>query len=325
MNCTSCGKPLATGIPFCPACGAPTPYNMSGQGSPSPYDPAQASSPEGSQNYPPLPPTLAANSNNYPPQNPYTNYGPGMPPPAPYNPYNTPPDYPRPPQSPTNPSGYGPYYNPTPIPGYPPGAQLGANAVLPKKRRKVGLIIGISLLALVLLCGGLIVAVTLLGKSATTSSRSSNNTTTAPGSVPTNSDVVPTAAKILFGVQTSSAINSNYDPTHVTTTFATGKYVNLTFHVDSLGKNGYIKVRWYENGQEVDSNILAHHAQNDHGYFGESFTSAGSGNAALYWCTKSDCSDEQLAQVVGFTITGTGAMPSRNNIVAATDWKHNTD
>ena len=332
MNCTSCGKPLAPGVAFCPVCGASTPYNTSGQGSDSQYNPTEASPYGNAQSYPPLPPTVAAGPDNSPPQaqNPYgsyTSYGAtpqppynpyGATPQPPYNPYGaTPPTYgenpPQPP--PANPMGAAPYYGQSSMPGYPP-MQAGMYGTPPKKRSKVGLIIGIVVLALVLLCGGLAVAAVQLGKKATTVAG-----TVTTGNVPSNSDAVPAATKILYGAQTSSTVNANYDPTNLTTTFAVGKDVDLTFHVNSAGKNGYIEVKWYEDGQEATSNILTHHAQNDHGYFGQPFTSAGSGAAALYWCTKADCSDAQLAQVVSFTITGTGAVLSTNTTVAVRDWK----
>jgi hypothetical protein len=333
MNCTSCGNPLAPGVAFCSVCGAPTPYNTSGQGSASQQDPTEASSPYGSQqSYPPLPPTVAASPDNFPPppaQNPYgnyTNYGGSSQPP--YNPYGaTPPVYgenpPQPP--PANPVGAAPYYGQSAMPGYPP-MQPGTYGAPPKKRSKVGLIIGISVLALVLLCGGVLFAAVQLGKGAVTKVKSSIATATvAISNVPANSDAVPAAKKILFGTQTSSTVDTNYEPTGVTTTFAVGKDVDLTFQVNSAGKNGYIEVKWYEDGQEVASDILKHSAQNDHGYFGQPFASAGSAAAALYWCTQSNCSDAQLAQVVSFTITGTGAVLSTNTGVAVRDWKGSRD
>jgi hypothetical protein len=223
--------------------------------------------------------------------------------------------------------GSGPYYGTPPMSAYPPGMQPGMYAAPPKKRSKVGLIVGISLLAFLLLCGGLIVTITQLGKNAATTVKSSINATataaagntTTNGNIPTSDSVVPAATKILFGVQTSNGVDTNYEPTTVTTTFPTGKDVDLTFQVDSAGKNGYIKVRWYEDGQEVTSNILAHHAENNHGYFGQPYSTAGNGAAALYWCTKSDCSDEQLAHVVTFTITGTAVVPSPDNTLAVAD------
>lgn len=221
--------------------------------------------------------------------------------------------------------GSGPYYGTPPMSAYPPGVQQGMYGTPPKKRSKVGLIVGISLLAVLLLCGGLILAATQLGKKtaatinssidATATAATSNTSTN--GNVPTSANVVPAAAKIIYGVQTSNGVKAaTYDPTDPTTTFPTGQEVDLTFQINSAGKNGYIEVKWYEDGQEMTSNILAHHAENTQGYFGLPYSTAGNGAAALYWCTKSDCSDEQLAQVAKFTITGTALIPSTNSTIA---------
>ena len=353
MNCTSCSNPLPTGVAFCPVCGAATPYNMPGQGPASSYDQTEASSPYGNPppGYPSLPPTIAANADGYPPQPPppYTNYGAayggGTPQQAPYNPYNTPASaYPGgAPPPPANPMGSTPYYGQPPMPGYQPGYQQGMPqpnmyGPPPKKRSKVGLIIGISLLAVVLLCAGVLVAAAQIGKSTATKLASSIDATAtanagnAPtssnpssnSSVPTSGSIVPAATKILFSAQTSSSVDSDYNPTNVTTTFGVNKDVDLTFQIDSAGKNGYIQVKWYEDGQEVSSDILKHSAANNHGYFGETYLVAGDGATTLSWCTKADCSDAQLAQIVSFTVTATATIPSSNNTFATTDWKlHN--
>ena len=336
MNCTSCGNPLAPGAAFCPVCGASTPYNTSGQGSGSQNDPTEASPYGSAQSYPPLPPTVAASPDNYPPQaqNPYGNYtNYGASPQPPYNPYGATPAYGEnpPPLPPANLMGAGPYYNQSP--GYPP-MQPGMYGTPPKKRSKVGLIIGISVLALVLLCGGILVAAVQLGKNAATTVKNSastaiattTNATTTTGNAPTSADVVPAAARILFGAQTSSAVDANYDPKNLTTTFVKGKDVALTFHVNSAGKNGYIKVKWYEDGQQVDSAFLSHKAKNNHVYFAETYLTAGNASAAIYWCTKANCSDEQLAQVISFTITEAAAsVPSTHTSIAVNDWKRNND
>jgi hypothetical protein len=343
MNCTICSNLLPAGVAFCPTCGAATPYNTPGQASASPYGQTEASSPYGNPNtpnYPSLPPTLAANADGYPPQppSPYTNYGAyaGTPQQAPYNPYNTPASaYPGgAPPPPVNPMGSAPYYGQPPMPGYQQGMpQPNMYGTPPKKRSKVGLIIGISLLAVVLLCAGVLVAAAQIGKStanklvssidATATANTGNAPTTSNpssnSSVPTSDSIVPAAAQILSGAQTSSSVDSNYNPTNVTTTFATNKDVDLTFQIDSAGKNGYIQVKWYEDGQQVSTDILPHKAANNQGYFSETYLVAGDGAATLSWCTKADCSDAQLAQIVTFTISSTASMPSSNNALAVTD------
>jgi hypothetical protein len=353
MNCTSCSNLLPAGVAFCPTCGTPTPYNMPGQASASPYGQTEASSPYGNPNspaYPALPPTIAANADGYAPQPPppYTAYGAysaGTPQPAPYNPYNMPESaYPGgAPPSPANSMGSTPYYGQSPMPGYQPGYQSGMPqpgmyGTLPKKRNKVGLIIGISLLSVVLLCGGVLVAAAQIGKGAAnklvssidaTATANAGNApaTSNPSSnsgIPTSASIVPAAAQILSGAQTSSSVDSNYNPTNVTTTFATNSDVDLTFQIDSAGQNGYIQVKWYEDGQQVYTDILPHKAANNQGYFGETYLVAGAGAATLSWCTKADCSDAQLAQIVTFTISSTATLPSSNNALAVTDQKRNT-
>ncbi len=341
MNCNNCGKPLPPGVAFCPSCNAATPYNTTGQNLASGYDPTIAASSYG--NPPSAPGSNQANPygsspNNYPPQNPYTAYGVpgGTPQASPYGsntpPYDqgaqqpygsTPQNFYTPPSLPQ--SGQAPYgYGAPGTPGYTPGMQPGGfgTGTPPKRRSKVGLIVGISLLVLVLLCGGIIALFAYIGKNAastvnsTATSVAGTAAVTPASGVPGTNDVVPAASKIIFNPQTSSAIDSNYEPTKVATTFAPNKDMYLTFQEDSQGKDGYIQVKWYSNGTLDDARILKHSGQNDHGYFAHTFTDTGPVEAALYWCTQATCSDAQLAQVVTFTISNSAAVPSSNVSVA---------
>ena len=336
MNCSNCGKPLPPGVAFCPSCNAATPYNTTGQNPASSYDPTIAASSYG--NPPSAPGPNQANfygssPNNYPPQSPYTAYGvPGGNQPA--SPYgsNTPPydqnaqqsygsspqNFYAPPSLPQpGPAPYG--YGAPGAPGYAPGMQPGGfgTGVPPKKRSKVGLIVGISLLVFVLLCGGLIALFAVIGKNAASSVNSSTATVATANGVPGSNDVVPAASKIIFDPQTSSAIDSNYQPTKVATTFTPNKDMYLTFQENSQGKDGYIQVKWYANGTLDDARILKHSGQNDHGYFAHTFAASGPVEAALYWCTQATCSDAQLAQVVTFTISNSATVPSSNTTTAA--------
>ncbi len=332
MNCSNCGKPLPPGVAFCPSCNAATPYNTTGQNPASGYDPTVAASSYG--NPPSAPGPNQANPygsspNNYPPQNPYTAYGvPGnQQPSSPYGsntspygqsaqqPYGSSPQnfYAPPPQSAQVPYGYG-----APgTPGYAPGMQPGGfgTGTPPRRRSKVGLIVGISLLVLVLLCGGIIALFAYIGKNAASTVNSTATVTSASG-VPTTNDIVPAASKIIFNPQTSSTIDSNYEPTKIATTFAPNKDMYLTFQEDSQGKDGYIQVKWYSNGTLDDARILKHSGQNDHGYFAHTFTDTGPVEAALYWCTQATCNDAQLAQVTTFTISNSAAVSSSNAVVA---------
>jgi hypothetical protein len=324
MNCISCGQPLSPNATFCTSCGAQAPYNMPGQNAAPPYDPAAAPSPYNPTvmaGQPSYDPTVAAPSPyGQPGQPPQTAYGaPSNPyeiPQAqdPYNPYNAAVSpYGAPAPQPNAYTAYG-YGNPPAGPGsYGPGMQPGTYGTTAAPRRnRTGLIIGISVLALVLVCGGLFYALAAASKNspqantqsnstATTTTRSTTATTT--GNVPSASSVVPAAAAIIFHPQTASAIDKDFLPTQVTSTFTANQTVYLTFSIDSKGQDGYVQVKWFENGQLLDEPILHHHAQNDHGYFSLPYNEAGSGAAAMYWCTQASCSDAQLAQVVTFTVT----------------------
>jgi hypothetical protein len=359
MNCSNCGKPLPPGVAFCPFCNAATPYNTTGQNFASPYDPTIAA---GSYGNPPSAPgsnqasPYGSSPNNYASQNPYTAYGvpQGAQQPSPYG-GNTPsydqnaqqsfgssPNLYAPPPLPQ--SGQAPYgYGAPPTPGYAPGMQPGGfgTATPPKRRSKVGLIVGISLLAVVLLCGGLIALVTSISRNAVsavnTTATSVAATTTAGsntpastsavstpastpvsgGGIPAASDVVPSASKIIYNPELSSAIDANYNPTKVATTFKTGQSFYLTFDEDSQGKDGYIQVKWYLNGALDDTRILTHSAKNDHGYFEHALYTAGPAEATLSWCTQANCSDAQLAQVLPFTVSDTAAVPSSTTTYAA--------
>lgn len=352
MNCRTCGAPLPSGAAFCTTCGSATPYNV---------DPRAAAQ----KSYDP---TVAASSYQYDPtvgvpqqpfqQTPSTSYG------SPSDPYGAPP----PPQNAYNPSsGYGNYnaqgMQNTPSPqgpygaqqygypaqgtpgGYPPAGQpmpgmpgqpgpYGTPAQ-PKRRSRVGLIIGIVVLVLVLACAGIVVAATLAARNApstTTKSTTATTATTTTGTTPTTqpttaaasdvpatSAIVPSAAVILNTPKTSSAVDQNLLPTSPTSTFKTGQKIYVTFVINSQGKNGYIQVKWYQNGQSLTSDILTHHAENDRGYFSLAYNEAGDGAVAMYWCVQANCSDAQLAQIVKFTVTATALAPATQNADVLSD------
>ncbi len=320
MNCTNCRAPLPQGAAICPNCGASNPYNITDPAA-SPYNPyGSPSQPQAPQNIPNAqsapPPSTAYGSptdpygypqgNPYEQQNnPYPSYGATMPSQAPYgNPAPNPPQYGVPP------TGYG-YQQGAPggtVPAMPGGYGGFAQPQPPPKRRsRVGLIIGIVILVLVLGCGGLFATLAYIGSKAPATS----NTTSTPGTVatkapvgavPASSQISAAAAAILTEAQTSSAVDSNYLPTKPTQNFTSKQTIYLTFHVDSQGNNGYIAVKWFLNGQLLTSDKLAHSAANDHGYFSLPYNEAGQGAAAMYWGTKADLSDSQLALVVNFNV-----------------------
>ncbi len=183
----------------------------------------------------------------------------------------------------------------------------------PKRRSRLGLILGIIALVLVVACAGISFAVyqglkqtgntivSSLDATATAlvgTATSSTNTSVSPSGQTINA----TAAAIITSPQTSSAIDNNLAPTKPTATFTAGHDVYVTFNISSNGQDGYIEAKWYQNGQHLSTKQFHHSASNDVGYFSKTFTNSGDGIAELYWCTKADCSDEKLAQVVKFTV-----------------------
>ncbi len=305
MVCQTCGRPLPTGAQICPNCGAPTPYNAPGSG----IEPTVLATPPSGSG---MPPTAYG-----PPQQNYE----AAPPPPP-NPYG----------APNAPSQYG--TPPPPAPYQQPGG-YGVPPQQPKKRSRVGLIIGIVLGVVLLLCIGTFVAFYEIGKNAAntvvssanatatadqqTATASGNSPTSAPTSAPTTApttsaaapsgnSIDSTASSIITHIQTSTAIDSNDKPTNVTSSFQTNQAVYVTYDLSLNGQTGYVEVKWYFDGQMAASKIFnANNPQYAHGYFGETYTkSTQQGAAEIYWCTQSDCSDEALAGYTTFTVSSSG-------------------
>ncbi len=357
MHCTNCGTLLPQGATNCPVCGTPTSIASSPQNPPA-YDPTVVAqqpygTPQptdyGTPSYG-TPPQGAAPSNPYqqPVQDAYGNYGVPAQPNAygqPSQPnYGYPPPqaqpsqpnygYPPPQAQPAQPNyGYPPAQGQPVQPnyGYPqgqpqagyvppvPGA-YGAVPAVPKKRSNVGLIIGIVLGVVLLICVGAGVLVGVLanqaGKTLTATATKAASSTGAPS----GKAIVPSAAAILSNPQTSSDVDSNYNPTHVTSTFTTNQSVYLTFNIDSGSQDGYIEAKWYADGQLVNDRSFTHTHTHDLGIFSHNYTTAtNNGAAELYWCTQSNCSDAQLAQVVHFTVTSSSLVPSGPTVALIQD------
>ena len=314
MNCSSCGANLPPEAAACPTCGTPTPYNVRGPGSSGPYDPTAISSGYGTP-----PPSTGYGAPPY-----------GAPPStaSPYDPYATVPS-----QMPPNPyaapqsGGYGSV--PPPQIYSPP----------PKRRSRVGLIVGIVLAVVLLACVGVSVAVyqglktginsavtsaqatsTAISATATTQAGTTPTTgvtpttsavtpTTGLNTPPSGNTIDPTAASIITSAKTAVGIDSNFYPTTVANTFTTQQTIYVTFNLN-LKTTGYAIGKWYLNGQYLfkDQVLSLDKTTYDHGYFPSSshYSGAGQGSVELYWCTKSDCSDARLADVVNFTVTSTG-------------------
>ncbi|HVB72600.1 MAG TPA: hypothetical protein VNE38_03500, partial [Ktedonobacteraceae bacterium] len=285
---------------------------------PRPYDPTVAAPPPyaGQGFQPPVNPTPAQpayNDYNRQPANPYAPQ-----PPSPFNNapggYNAQAGYGTPPPPP---NAYAPPYAP------PPGAFVPPNQPPQKKGPNVGLIIGIVALLIVLIGGGLLAIKAFSHPQGQTNSptpgASSTTNATTPASSPTTavtaspatnqgpspsgSPIDTTAASIITNVQTASAIDSNYLPTHTTNQFSVGNVVYVTFHLN-LTASGYVQAKVYaDNVYVTQSSLTVTVGKYDHGYFQITYNKASAGAFELYWCLQSDCSDAALAAVASFTVS----------------------
>ena len=286
MNCTNCGTNLAPGTVACPLCGKPSPYSNPGAN-----DPTIAAS----YNIP-LPPSTSYGSQPYG-QNPY-----GAPAPNPYE---------------TVPSATNPYGSPAQNPYAPPPVQSQYGYVPPQpppqRRNRTGLIVGIVILLAVLL-GGIILAFSLLSRSNTQGNIATptpivpatpTQVPTPQATGPSGAVVSPTAALIITNPRMSSTIDSNYYPTHLTTNFVLGKDIYVTYNLNLQGHTGYAEAKWYGDNKFIFvGKVLALNDPTfDHGYFGAVYHIPTNGLVELYWCTKADCSDAQLAQIATFTVS----------------------
>ncbi|MBO0777628.1 MAG: hypothetical protein J2P37_02260 [Ktedonobacteraceae bacterium] len=192
-----------------------------------------------------------------------------------------------------------------------------------RKSRAPFAMVGIVCVLLVILLGGGIVAVffsnrdgALSGKVApTVTAKTTMQATTTTKATPTATDtatnvvgpsgkrVVPAMAAFFSNVQTTSSIDAHYQPTHVTSSFAVKQSIYVTFYINSNKRSGYIQVLWYSNNKMISKDKLAHDPPSNVAYFGLTYEEPTNGSAELYWCTKADCSDAQLAQVVKFKVS----------------------
>lgn len=332
MNCRSCGAPLPAGTGYCTSCGATVTPTGSGQNTPSsPYAPTVAAQPYGApqgSNYDPTVFAQPYNAQQTPqgnqPSNPYGSTPQGQGAYTAYDPYSAAASAAPPPNPYGTPPPSAPYGAQAPVPGagYYPQAGVYGSPMPVRKKSNAGLIITLVVLAVVVIGGGGIWMVSALNKTNTPARTTTSGTpgaasttaptndatptaapTTAPNSdVPAQSEINPTAAAFFTNVKTTSAIDDNYNPTQPTNTFQANKFVYVTFDIKTP-TDGYYYVRWFEEGREIDHDNLPHKAANDHGYFGLKYTDPGAGTLAIYWCTKADYSDKQLAALVNFTVT----------------------
>lgn len=312
MNCTSCGSNLPPGVGTCPVCGTPTPYNTSPSGGS--YNPTVPASQYdyGTPQTPPTPPAPPTGYGTPPygtPSDPYSNQQ--------ASPYGAPGGY-VPPPPPVQPVPYAPGQFASPMQGQPP-----------KPKSKLPLILGIVGGILLLLCVGACAIFYVIGKgasqtaststptvststntSATATTQATPASTTSTSAAPSGQSIVPSAAAIIFNAKSASGIDGNYKPTGVSSTFNVNQKVYITFDL-KLPSTGYIQSKWYVDGVFGKSYTLTvDKTSYIDAYFVNSYKIAATGTVEIYWCTKANCSDGQLATFVTFTVGSTSHIQS---------------
>ena len=334
MNCSSCGANLAPGTTACPLCGTPAPYNAPGSfGNPQQIDPTVAAGPQYDYRGTPSPSTAyGAQSYGPPPQNQYN----------PASPYGSPTEQYPPYMAPQPPNQYG---LPQQQPGFgQPGMYGGMQPPPPKKRSRVGLIIGVIIGVIALLAIGVCAIVYTAGKSAVntvntaattiaaTATASTNVTPTVnvtptinltptlgQGVAPSGLSIDPTAAGYVTHPEMSSAVDSNFHPTTATNTFTTGQTIYATFQIASSAPEGYVTAKWYSNGSYAFTSKALAIKGGFVGYLAARYNQASLGTVEYYYCTTQACSDAKLANVLNFAVTATGMHSIAQPVAALTD------
>jgi hypothetical protein len=254
------------------------------------------------------------------PSNPYnmpsTDYGQSAPPPPYSAPSQTP--YTVPPQAPY---GAQPVQQPQQPYGVPPqqpyGVAPGAYAnpqfapVQPQKKTNGCLIAFVIVLVIfVLVIGGIVATVAVVAKNAGTAINNSLTAVATYGTVtiPTVSGgsglgaTDPNAAAVITAAQSTSGVDSNQVATDSQTSFTTPVTMYIAVKLADNHSDGYARVKLYKNSTyDVESDILALPATYTTASFSFVINNPGLFSAGVYWCTKSDCSDAALGQVVTFT------------------------
>jgi len=203
----------------------------------------------------------------------------------------------------------------------------------PKRRSRLGLILGIIALVLIVACAGISFAVyqgvkqagnavissanatstaisatsTSVAKTTPTTSTNTTPTTSTSGNTgPSGTTIDPTAAGIITDAKMASAVDSNYNPTKVTNTFVTKQTIYATFKIDANAPDGYVQGKWYADGKYAFSSKALAVKGDFLGYLSAEYNIATQGTVELYWCTQSGCSDAKLADVANFTVTTSG-------------------
>jgi hypothetical protein len=119
---------------------------------------------------------------------------------------------------------------------------------------------------------------------------------------PSGLDFSGTAQSIITNAQIASSTYDDAQPRTITSTFRPYQTIYVTYKL-TAGYSGYIGALWYANGRSGPWSRLVN-IQNRYGYgdFAINYNGEVQGAVELYWCSRSDCSDRQLAWVRTFQV-----------------------
>lgn len=204
---------------------------------------------------------------------------------------------------------------PVPQPGFDPGPPWQPAPPSNFRNTKMGFIVA----GLLVLAGGLILvfvyflAIALPGNN-------SNNTATTPTSTPrvsTTPTTAPTATTAITPTTTTTYPGQQYinnaqmatmvdpkslQPSQLTTTFKTGQNIYVAFQVHPP-HSGAACLAWYLNGSQVAHYSFAISANSKLSYAYAIYSRPGTAYVEIYWASSTQCTDQQLAQHVDFTVT----------------------
>ena len=203
---------------------------------------------------------------------------------------------------------------PAPQPGFDPGPPWQATPPGNFRNTKMGFVVA----GLLVLAGGLILifvfflAIALPGNNSnntatttTSTPRVSTTPTTAPTATAALSPTTPTypGQQYINNAQMASTVDpKSLQPGQLTTTFKTGQNIYVAFQVHPP-HSGAACLIWYLNGSQVAHYSFQISANSKLSYAYSVYGRPGPAYVELYWASSTQCTDQQLAQHVDFTVT----------------------
>jgi len=125
---------------------------------------------------------------------------------------------------------------------------------------------------------------------------------------PSKASFSEAAQQVIPTAQLASAIDGTTSrPTELQSAFRSGQQIYLVYNWPA-GNTGYVQTRWYLNGEQKDTNMSKYINQTTYGYgyMSEIFYTSvtiSQGTVEVFWCQDADCAHGGLAWARPFSIT----------------------